>query len=324
MTRLRMGVMGCASIAYRSTVPAMTAVDGLDLVAVASRSKEKAESFASHFGVEPVVGYQALLDREDIHAVYVPLPTALHTEWIPKALEAGKHVLAEKSLATDYESAMAMVAMARSRGLLVMENFMFRYHRQHRVALELLERGSLGELRLFRSAFGFPPLPAGNFRYDRALGGGALLDAGGYTIKVTQLFLGVDLRVQGAALHYDRDGGVDIHGSASLANGAGMVSQVAFGFDNFYQCNYEIWGSAGKLVAERAFTPPPEMRPRLRLERQGEVQNIDAPADNHFVGALREFRRAVVENDMERHLSEALNQSRLLSDIRARAEESRR
>src|SRR5467141_3575377 len=108
MNHVRVGVLGCASIAYRSTMPAMKAVAGIDLVAVASRSREKAESFASHFGVDPVVGYQALLDRQDIHAVYVPLPTGLHAEWIPKALEAGKHVLAEKSLAGDHESVQVM------------------------------------------------------------------------------------------------------------------------------------------------------------------------------------------------------------------------
>jgi dTDP-3,4-didehydro-2,6-dideoxy-alpha-D-glucose 3-reductase len=323
MKRLRVGVLGCASIARRSVIPAMRAVEGLELVAIASRSKEKAESFASDFDVEPVVGYQALLDRDDIHAVYIPLPTGLSAEWIPKALERGKHVLAEKSLACDYESAAAMVATARRRALLLMENFMFRYHPQHRVALDLLEGGQLGTLRLFRSSFGFPPLPAGNFRYDPALGGGALLDAAGYTIKAAQLFLGASLRVTAAVLHYDREQGVDIHGSASLVSDAGVAAQVAFGFDNFYQCNYEIWGSTGKLVAERAFTPPSSMKPRLRLETQGKIEDIDAPADDHFAGALREFHRAIVEKDIEDHLGEALTQSRLLSDIRSLAEELR-
>lgn len=321
MQPLRVGVLGCASIARRSVMPAMRAVEGLDLVAVASRSKQKAESFASQFDVEPVVGYQALLDRDDIDAVYVPLPVGLSSAWILKALESGKHVLAEKPLACNYESAAAMVAMARRHELLLMENFMFRYHPQHRIALELLEGGRLGALRLFRSSFGFPPLPAGNFRYDPALGGGALLDAGGYTIKAAQLFLGANLRVTSAVLHYDRDQGVDIHGSASLVSDAGVAAQVAFGFDNYYQCNYEIWGSTGNLVAERAFTPPPAMKPPLRLETQGKIEDLTAPADDHFVGALREFRRAILERDIERHLGEALTQSRLLSEIRARAVE---
>src|SRR5258707_26812 len=108
MTRVRIGVLGCAGIARRSTIPAMKAVPGLDLVAVASRSREKADAFASQFGVEPMVGYQALVDRQDIDALYVPLPTGLHAEWIPKSLEAGKHVLAEKSLAVGHESMQAM------------------------------------------------------------------------------------------------------------------------------------------------------------------------------------------------------------------------
>jgi NDP-hexose-3-ketoreductase len=316
MQKIRLGVLGCAAIATRSVIPAVKSIDSFELVAVASRTKAKAEQVATRFNTEAIEGYQTLLERDDINAVYVPLPTGLHDEWLHKALDAGKHVLAEKSLAESYSSCQQLVEKAAQKGLLLMEDFMFRYHAQHVFVRDLISRGEIGEVRLFRSSFGFPPFPSGNFRYDKSLGGGALLDAAAYTIKATQLFLGFDVEVKAATLHYDKALGVDLYGGAFLVNNQGIASEVAWGFDNFYQCNYEIWGSKGKIVAERAFTPPPDMKPKIVLEQAEKRVEFLAPNDNHFVNILKEFHRAIVERDIKAHLEETLNQSRLLEDVR--------
>lgn len=316
MQKIKLGVLGCAHIAGRSVIPAIKSIEGFELVAIASRTKAKAEQFANRFSVEAVEGYQALLERDDIDAVYVPLPTGLHDEWLNKALDAGKHIFAEKSLAESYGSCRKLVEKATQKGLLLMEDFMFRYHAQHAFVRDLISCGEIGEVRLFRSSFGFPPFPAGNFRYDKSLGGGALLDAAAYTIKATQLFLGFDVEVKAAMLHYDKALGVDLYGGAFLVNQNGVASEVAWGFDNFYQCNYEIWGSRGKVTAERAFTPPPDMKPKIILERAEKRVEFLAPSDNHFVNILKEFHRAIVERDITAHLKETLTQSKLLEDVR--------
>ena len=84
--RLRMGVMGCADIAWRRTIPAMLAEGVVDLVAIASRDKRRAVEFTERFGGDPIEGYESLLDRVDVDAVYIPLPARLHAEWIGRAL----------------------------------------------------------------------------------------------------------------------------------------------------------------------------------------------------------------------------------------------
>ncbi len=319
MPKVKIGVLGCANIATRSVIPAIKSIDGFELVAVASRTKAKAEQVALRFNTEAVEGYQTLLEREDINAVYVPLPTGLHDEWLNKALDAGKHILAEKSLAENYLSCQKLVEKASEKGLLLMEDFMFRYHSQHAFVQSLIDAGEIGEIRLFRSSFGFPPFPPGNFRYDKTLGGGALLDAAAYTIKATQLFLGSDVEVKAATLYIAPTLQVDLYGSAFLVNKNGIASEVAWGFDNFYQCNYEIWGSKGKITAERAFTPPPDMKPKIVLEHAEKRIEFLAPNDNHFVNILKEFHRAIVERDIKTHLEETLNQSRLLEDVRQKS-----
>lgn len=309
--------MGCAAVAQNSMLPAIRMIPEWDLVAVASRSGQKAQQFAQQFDCEAVTGYDELLRRKDFDAVYMPLPTGLHHEWITKCLDAGKHVLAEKSIAYDYASAQQMVELARSKHLVLMEDFMFQYHRQHQFVFEMLRNKKIGDIRIFRASFGFPPLPKDNFRYDDAIGGGALLDAAGYTVRAVHFILGEDFVVKAANLFYDKESGTNIYGGAYLSNGKGVSAQLGFGFDHFYQCNYEIWGSKGKITVDRAFTPKPDYCPLIIVEKQGERQEYHMDPDNHFVGSIREFHRAITEGDREGHYRQVLLQSRTLEDIRS-------
>jgi predicted dehydrogenase len=308
--------MGCAAIAERSVIPAFLAVPEWNLVAVASRAREKAEAFARKFNCEAVTGYENLLDRDDIDAVYMPLPTGLHHEWIIKCLNAGKHVLAEKSIAYDYPSAVKMVELARAKKLVLMEDFMFQYHSQHDFVFELLNKNEIGDIRIFRANFGFPPLPKNNFRYNDKVGGGALLDAAGYTVRATHFILGSNFTVKAANLHIDPETGTNIWGGAFLDNGGDVSAQLGFGFDHFYQCNYDIWGSKGRIFAERAFTPKADYSPLIIVEKQGERKEYPMKPDNHFLGSVREFHRAIVEEDQQKHHQEVLLQSKTLEDIR--------
>lgn len=289
MKKIRIGVMGCAAIAKKSVIPAILALpEQFELVAIASRSSEKAIEFADLFHCKAVTGYDQLL-LEDIDAVYVPLPTGLHEEWINKALLAGKHVYAEKSVAASFASAKSMVENAKNNQVALMEGYMFLYHTQHQQVKNLIAEGAIGAIRNFSGAFGFPPLAEGNFRYDAEIGGGALYDAAGYPLRAVHFFMGNDYKVVASTLNIDPQIGTNLYGSAFLKNDSGVGAQIAFGFDHFYQCNYEIWGSKGKITATRAYTPTPDFKPVILLEQQGSIQEIEADACSHFLGAMQEF-----------------------------------
>jgi len=278
--------MGCATIAERSMIPAILAVPDWNLVAVASRTLDKAQTFARTFNCEAIAGYENLLNRDDIDAIYMPLPTGLHDEWIMKSLDAGKHVLAEKSIAYDYPSAEKMVDLARKNKLVLMEDFMFQYHSQHQFVFDLLRKKEIGDIRIFRANFAFPPLPKDNFRYDDTIGGGALLDAAGYVVRATHFIMGDKFKVTAANLHFDPETGTNLWGGAFLDNGEGVSAQLAFGFDHFYQCNYDIWGSKGRIFADRAFTPKADFSPLIIVEKQGERKEYPMKPDNHFIGSI--------------------------------------
>jgi dTDP-3,4-didehydro-2,6-dideoxy-alpha-D-glucose 3-reductase len=309
--------MGCADIAWRAMIPAFIDCDDVSLVAVASRSKMKAEKFGAHFGCEGLVGYESLLSREDVEAIYMPLPTGLHEEWVRKTIEAGKHILVEKSFAENFESARSLVGLAQENNCLIVENFLFPHHSQHAWVMDKVASSEIGDMHLFRSTFGFPPFSETNFRYNPALGGGALLDVGAYVVKAAQIFLGSDLKLLGATLKYDEKTGVDIYGDAMLKNSKGQVAQISFGFDLHYQCNYELLGTKGKLVVERAFTPPPDFQPSVRLEHQGNMTSLSLPADNHYLNMSHFFANSVRDKSVwSGHWDSLLNQAKWIDAIR--------
>ncbi|MCD0452121.1 Gfo/Idh/MocA family oxidoreductase [Actinocorallia sp. API 0066] len=293
MEPLRMGVLGCAGIARRRMLPAINAFPDTRLVAVASRDPLRARRTAADAGCEAVHGYAELLARDDIDAVYVPLPAALHEQWVRAALEAGKHVLGEKPLTTDPAATAELAALAATSGLALRENVMFVHHAQHAEVRRLVEDGAIGEIRFLRAEFAIPRLPDGDIRYDPRLGGGALWDTGVYPVRAALYFLGADLELLGAS----RTGGapgrpVDVSGTALLRTPSGTGVHLAFGLDHAYRSAYEIWGSEGVLTVDRAFTPPAEMPPRVRLERKDEVRDLVLPADDQVRNTLAAFTEA--------------------------------
>ncbi|GAA2775063.1 Gfo/Idh/MocA family oxidoreductase [Streptomyces rameus] len=317
---LRFGVLGCADIAVRRTIPAILAAPTARLVALASRTPRKAEHYADHFGGVAACDYHDLLRRDDIDAVYVPLPTGLHAEWIESALVAGKHVLAEKPLTTCHPDTLALTALANRLGLTLQENLTAARHRLHAAVSELVAAGEIGEVRGVEACFGIPPLPATDVRYASDLGGGALLDVGVYPLYAATRFLGAGLTVAGAVLKTDPARGVDVAGHALLCSPSGPAAHVTFGFEHAYRCSYRLWGSEGVVSVDRAYTPPPGFSPVIRLARADHGREIVVPAEDQFLTTISEFVAQTRNSQIQRYgESDFLEQAQLVDDVRDRA-----
>ncbi|MFF0297092.1 Gfo/Idh/MocA family protein [Kitasatospora sp. NPDC004614] len=291
---LRIGVLGCAEIARRRMLPAIAAQPGLRLTAIASRDPERAKPLAAQYGCR-ATDYRALVESPDVDAVYVPLPIALHAEWVAAALDAGKHVLAEKPLTADPAATAALQRRAEERELVLRENVMFVHHPVHEQVRRLVADGAIGELRMFSAAFAIPALPADNIRHRPELGGGALLDVGYYPVRAALHFLGPELTVTGAALHRGAGSAVETSGAAVLTTPGGVLAQLAFGMDHAYRNSYELWGSTGRIRVERAFTPPADQPPTVLLERGGSTEQPLFAAADQVAETLAAFTRAVAE-----------------------------
>ncbi|HYK74373.1 MAG TPA: Gfo/Idh/MocA family oxidoreductase [Pseudoneobacillus sp.] len=317
MAKVRIGILGCASIAERYVIPAIIENLNYELIAIASRGEDlgKLERFSNKFNCEGILGYENLLNRDDIEVVYIPLPPGLHEEWVIKSLEKDKHVLIEKPSSTSLQSVKKMISIAKHRKLLIKENYMFEYHSQHTYVKSILN-DAVGDIRLVRATFAIPKLNNDNFRYNKILGGGALLDTGGYPIKISQILLGQELIVKSAKMNYVPGFEVDMFGSATLENKDGIQAQISYGLDNFYQCSYEILGTKGKVVLDRAFTAPPGYFSDLFIEIPGENIHKKLPSDNHFIRILNHFYNSLRSYDYDIEYSMLLNQARLVDEIR--------
>lgn len=316
------GVLGCADIAWRRMLPAFLADPHLEVVAVASRTGERAAKFAAEFGCAAVEGYQGLLDRDDVDAVYLPLPPGLHAEWIRRALDAGKHVLTEKPATTSAEDTAELAALAERDRLVLMENFMFLHHSRHDRVRRLLADGAAGAVRGFHSTFTIPARPAGDIRLNASLGGGALLDNGAYPLRMAQLLLGPDLAVAGAHLMTDPRHGVDVAGSALLYRSDGVVVQLTFGMDHHYVNDYHVHGSSGRLSVDRAFTPPAGLAPEITVARQGRVERVTMPAEDQCAKTVAAFATAIRTGESP-DTAAMLRQATLIDDIREHARRPR-
>jgi len=316
---IKIGVLGCASIAERFIIPNILELpDKLDLVGIASRKAEKAAEFANKFKTKAFTGYESLLDSGNLDAVYIPLPNSMHYEWIRAAFDRNIHVLVEKSMTCSYAETQELCNLAAQKNLALVENFQFRFHNQLQRIIDLLQSGAIGEIRSLRSSFGFPPFAdKSNIRYQQELGGGALLDAGAYPVKVSQLILGNDLEVKAANLNTANGDSVDIWGGAYLSQRNGnLFSEISFGFDNFYQCNLEIWGSSGKLTADRIFTAPPGFSAKIIIEKPDGRSEIILPQDNHFQNMLNYFYNLIQNKNFDDEYCQNINQARLLQQLK--------
>src|SRR3954452_14784286 len=147
MEPVRWGVLSTARINHAVIVPARESEKAV-VIAVASRDLARAEAYAREQGIErPYGSYEALLADDDVEAVYVSLPNALHVPWTIKALEAGKHVLCEKPLGRNPASVEDAFDTADREGRRLMEAFMSRHHPQTQKLGGLVGCAALGELK---------------------------------------------------------------------------------------------------------------------------------------------------------------------------------
>ena len=317
MEQIRIGIICPSEIAFRRFLPALkeagegfrfaaigiaspeewfgdlTNVSQEQIVEQQARERAKAQTFVDQYGGEIIVGYGNLVSSDLIDAAYIPLPPALHHKWAKKALEAGKHVFVEKPSTTCLADTEDLIKLASEKGLALHENYMFIYHSQLEEINNVVKSGEIGDIRLYRITFGFPLRQLNDFRYNKALGGGALLDAGGYCMKYANWLLGGDAHIVTAQANDIEGFEVDMYGSATLANDNGQIAQIAFGMDNDYRCEIEIWGSKGTITSGRILTAPAGFAPSYTIKKNQDIETRPLAADDAFLKSIMRFKECI-------------------------------
>lgn len=277
---MRWGILGTGKIA-RILAQALAESATGELVAVASRSADRAHGFAAEFGTERThPDYAALIDDPGVDVVYVATHHPEHREWATRAADAGKHVLCEKPLAVNLAEAVAIVEAARRSGVFLMEAFAYRTHPQTHRLVQLLRDGAVGEIRMVDAVFGYDagPRPS-NYLLVRELAGGSILDVGCYTTSMAHLIarlanaggVAEAVHVTGGA-SIGPSSGVDHSAAATLTFDGGLVARVASSVQVDLDSSLRIYGSEGRITVPSPWLPG-RVGPRsaIILERRGSM-----------------------------------------------------
>lgn len=331
----RIGIICPSEIAFRRFLPALKEANCFEYVGVSIASKDefvgatddimakeraKAQTFVENYGGKIYEGYNALIHANEVDAVYLPLPPGLHYKWAKEAIEEGKHILVEKPCTTALANTEDLLNDARVKGLAVHENYMFTFHDQLEAVNDILKSGEIGDIRLYRISFGFPMRAQNDFRYNKVLGGGALLDCGGYTLKYASLLLGPTAQIRYAQSNFINGFNVDMYGSAALVNEDGLTAQVAFGMDHNYKCELEVWGSKGTIYTNRILTAPAGFVPEVIIRKGNEEERRNLPADDAFKKSILHFDHCIKDTaTREDNYQTLLRQARLVEQFKQMA-----
>ncbi|MCB0211989.1 MAG: Gfo/Idh/MocA family oxidoreductase [Anaerolineae bacterium] len=271
-----------------------------ELVAVGSRSLERAQAYAQEKGIPQAFGsYEELLADPNIDVIYNALPNGMHCEWTVKAAEAGKHVLCEKPLVISMEEFDQVESAAVDGGVTIFEAFMYLHHPQTLKVRSMIEEGQLGKVQLVNSWFNFylPPENAANVRLQSDLVGGAAWDVGVYPNSMAVFMTGGRAPAQVWADQIVGESNVDVAMRAQLKFGSGTIAQVSSGFRTAFRQAVYIVGDKGTIAIAEPWKPGVEGKESHMLFStiDGKEETITIPAVNPYLCEVQAMEACLLD-----------------------------
>jgi D-xylose 1-dehydrogenase (NADP+, D-xylono-1,5-lactone-forming) len=332
MTEMKFGILGAARIAAGALIPAIKKASNAQVAAVAARDAGRAASYASEHGIPKSYGsYDEMLADPEIEAVYNPLPNSEHMPWTIRALEAGKHVICEKSFTLNAAEAEQIAAASRRTGKQVMEAFMWRLHPQVQQVKDIIASGKIGDLKLMRSSFSFMMGDQKDIRMVKSLGGGALYDIGTYCVSGFRCFTGreplsVTAQQNLTPSSHVAGGGIDLDMTGVLDFGDGLRGIFDCSFAQPFIQRFEIIGSAGTITLLDPWVPGRDKQGR-DMGHGGAAPNLllngeDLPsvaADQYQLMVEHFVRGARGEEALKYPVADSIKQMKVLDALFASA-----
>jgi predicted dehydrogenase len=293
--RVRIGILGAARIAPRAMVQPAVEEPEAEVSAVAARDLERARRFAAKHKISTAYGsYAQLLADASIDAVYIAVPNGLHGRWTKAAADAGKHVLCEKPFTANAEEAAGVAEAARRSGRVVMEAFHYRYHALTRRMLKIINSGELGEITKMEAWLCFPLVPPNDIRWNYQLAGGALMDAGCYTIDLLRTLAGAEPEVLSATVKTRRPA-VDRLLKAELAFPGGCTGLITASMlsSQVLGAGARVHGTRGTMKVLNPYVPQLGHRLVVRSDTLRAVEHVPRHPST-YASQLRAFTAAIL------------------------------
>lgn len=299
MQKIRWGVLSTARIGVRQVIPAFQQGKYCEVLAIASRSEERANNAAGSLGIARAYGsYEALLRDPDVDAIYNPLPNHMHKDWSVKAMKAGKHLLCEKPVGLTVREVEEMIAARDRYGVMAGEAFMVKTHPQWLEARDRVNRGEVGELRLIQGMFSYYNTDPENIRNKPEMGGGGMWDIGCYCVTMSRFLFGEEPVSVMALLEFDPEMKTDRLGSVLMVFPSGQ-SQFAVSTQLVPYQRMHMFGTRGHLEVSIPWNAPND-RPCKVIQDEGdkfmeEVTVHTFPVTDQYTLMGDAFSRAILE-----------------------------
>ena len=254
---INFGTISTANITPRALMSPCVDEPKARVVSIAARSKSRAEEFAKWHGISRVYeSYDEVIADDETNALYNPLPISMHKEWTIRALRAGKHVLCEKSFASNALEAKEMEAAGAETGLVLMDAFHYRYHPVFIRAKEIIESGEIGKVECIDAAFHVPVSDPHDIRMNYSLGGGVTMDIGCYPISWVRHLVGEEPSVNSAELEVGPPN-VDTFLAAEFVFPSGVEARISGDMRSNakFRMEFEVTGEEGRLYVRNPLIP---------------------------------------------------------------------
>ncbi|SHM97158.1 Gfo/Idh/MocA family protein [Gracilibacillus kekensis] len=319
MSKLRWGVLSTAQIGRTQVIPAIQRSNNGEVVAIASRNQQKADETAIELGIPKTYdSYDSLLDDPNIDAVYIPLPNAMHKEWMIQAANKKKHVLCEKPVAITNSELDEMLTACKKNNVVFMEAFMYQFHPQHQKVKQLIKEGVIGDVAFMRASFSFYLEDRSNIRLSNELGGGAMFDVGCYTLHAIRNILGQEPSSVYASANYHPKLKVDMTMTGTLNFDNGIVTSFDTSFDSVSRESYEVVGSKGSITVTSAFRPDTneDMAGEIIVSKDDGTTEVVKEAGDQYTLMAEDFADAVLNNQpLTYDLTAMQNQMKVLDAV---------
>lgn len=298
--KIRWGILSTANIGRR-VIPAIQASYNGEVIAIGSRSLERAQRFAKEQNIPTAYGsYEELIADDRVDAIYIPLPNRLHAEWSIKCAHAGKPTLCEKPFAIDAQEAQTIVDAFRQADILLAEAFMYRYHPQHAKVKEIIAGGGIGALHIINSSFTFPISDVQNIRLSKELAGGGIMDVGCYCVNLMRFMTGEEPESVTASAKIGAKTGVDEVLAATLQFPSGVIGHFDCSLRSYRQHSYTLKGSEGMIVVPTSFVPHKTAAARIQHWHGDSYTEHTIHAADHYQFMAEDFADALMNQRQPR------------------------
>lgn len=296
MRKRKIALWSFGEHASRNILPCLMSHDAWDVAGIYSRSGLHASKGEDVRIFESV---DQMLEFDGLDAIYVCNPNSMHLDSVLCSLNANRHVIVEKTAFLSPDEAKQANELAKSKGLIVYEAFMFVHHPQFLKLQEILQAELFGAAESMNIRFAIPERSPNDIRYRADLGGGALNDLGAYTVKTVAKLFQDRANIVAAGMRFGDC--VDFSGWAKFDTLDVDIS-CSWALNSSYCNEMTIWCTEGTISIERAFSKPSTYSSSIIVRRNGEIcETFDTGMSNHFTAMFHDFADRIQEGDVSAH-----------------------